>query len=433
MKTKISIVVFALAMISANLLNAQCKEWIWGDDKEATERQYAFHNDMVKAKQYDKAVAPHKWLLENTPDLQRAIYINGEKIFSNLADDATDDARKEVYVDSLMIIYDMRMEYCGEEGSVMDRKALYAFKYWATNKEKSEWILSLYDKAFELNNGDVMDANLKYYMTVLKVNKFYHNNLSDEEILDRYDKIITAIAAKVKAGGDKKKLASIENDVTEILTELVELNCEKVKATLGPRFEANPNDLGTAEKIFAWMLRGKCTDDPLWLSAAKTIAQQNPSFALWKNIGLKEKANGNTDIARKSFNDALALAGTPEEKAEMEIQLGHLDREAGSKENAREHYRNAAANGDREGYSYIGTMYMQSFEQCAGRENIVDDRAVFLAAYKMFQLAGNASQMAKAKEQFPSVSEIFTLNMKKGQTIRVGCWINESVSLDTRD
>ena len=61
------------------------------------------------------------------------------------------------------------------------------------------------------------------------------------------------------------------------------------------------------------------------------------------------------------------------------------------------------------------------------------DRGVFLAAYKMYEKAGNNAQMKASKEQFPSIEEIFNEGMEEGESITVGCWINESVTLKRRD
>jgi hypothetical protein len=51
----------------------------------------------------------------------------------------------------------------------------------------------------------------------------------------------------------------------------------------------------------------------------------------------------------------------------------------------------------------------------------------------MYQKAGNSTMAAKAKEQFPSKEEVFLENMQVGDPIEVGCWINESVTIQTRD
>jgi len=87
----------------------------------------------------------------------------------------------------------------------------------------------------------------------------------------------------------------------------------------------------------------------------------------------------------------------------------------------------------KESWEKIGDLYYNSFDDCAKRQNMAEDRLVYLAAYEMYQKAGNASGMARAKAQFPSKEEIFLLNWQAGSTQRVGCWIGESVVLKTRD
>ena len=58
---------------------------------------------------------------------------------------------------------------------------------------------------------------------------------------------------------------------------------------------------------------------------------------------------------------------------------------------------------------------------------------MFIAAYEMYKRAGDTKKMHGAKTQFPSKEEIFTNNFEVGQSLPVGCWINESVRLQSRD
>lgn len=76
---------------------------------------------------------------------------------------------------------------------------------------------------------------------------------------------------------------------------------------------------------------------------------------------------------------------------------------------------------------------MNSFDDCKKLDNYADDRLVYLAAYDMYQRAGESSKMGRAKSQFPSKEELFTQGYEAGTTKTVGCWINESVVLRTRD
>jgi hypothetical protein len=41
--------------------------------------------------------------------------------------------------------------------------------------------------------------------------------------------------------------------------------------------------------------------------------------------------------------------------------------------------------------------------------------------------------MANAKSSFPSMEEIFELDYKRGDKVKVGCWINEETIIRTRN
>ena len=75
---------------------------------------------------------------------------------------------------------------------------------------------------------------------------------------------------------------------------------------------------------------------------------------------------------------------------------------------------------------------MSSFDDCKQLKSKVDDRAIYLIAYDMYQKAGNTRGMKSAEAQFPSISEMFELDLKEGQSITVGCWINQSTTLRRR-
>ena len=51
----------------------------------------------------------------------------------------------------------------------------------------------------------------------------------------------------------------------------------------------------------------------------------------------------------------------------------------------------------------------------------------------MYAKAGVQDKMKSARGQFPSVTELFELNWKDGETKRIEkCWVGETVTLRTR-
>lgn len=417
-------------------VQAQCSDWKYPDDKSTADEKIVLYTDAVKNSNFLAAVKPHRWLLQNAPDLNTSLYINGVKIFQGLADEEQDDAKRKEWVDSLMMMYDMRMQYCGEREEVLTRKAYDAYKYKIKNTEQLPELLELYDEVYEELGNKVGYYITLPYMSIIYYTQRIHKSLTEEGILQRYDNLNQIMDSKIQKGGSTaEKVKGYKPRIDGMLVEIVDVDCDFVRKNLGPKLEENPDDLNLAKKIFGFMLAGKCTDDPLWLEAAKLIEKNEPEYGLAKNIALKEISNGNLETAEQYLKEALELTEDPSNKAEVYMSMGKLKQEQGSYSGAREMYYKAvqADPSQKEAYSSIGMLYYNSFSICKEEQDPVKDRAVFLAAYDMFQKAGNSRMMQSAQEQFPSKDEIFTYNYSKGGTVSTGCWIGESTTIRSRD
>jgi Tfp pilus assembly protein PilF len=306
------------------------------------------------------------------------------------------------------------------------------------NKDKVAELLTLFDRTAEISGAKMSDGILVAYMYTIKANKLYLKNITDEQILQRYDRISAIIDEKIKNETnekDKQNLVKYKGVVDDLLVEMVKVDCEFVKTNLEPKFKQNPTDIALAKRIFSFMLQGKCTDDPLWLEAAEVIHQNEKDFGLTKTLALKFLSNDNNEKAESYLKEALELAKTPEDKSSIYFYLGTLETKKGNKSGAREFFnQSVAANpSNKDGYEKIGDLYYGSYEGCAKKVSFAEDRLVYIAAYDMYRRAGHTTKMAQAKSQFPSKEEIFLLNWKVGDTQRVACWIGESVTIDTRD
>ncbi|HYW96122.1 MAG TPA: hypothetical protein VE870_11075, partial [Bacteroidales bacterium] len=96
-------------------------------------------SEYMKIKLYDYALPSWRSVYRNCPGSSKNIYINGVKIFRNKIEKAEDPGEKAALFDTLMMIYDHRIEYFGEEGYVLGRKGIDIIHY----NDKA------YDKAYE--------------------------------------------------------------------------------------------------------------------------------------------------------------------------------------------------------------------------------------------------------------------------------------------
>ena len=440
--TKTTILSGLLIVALAGSAFAQCTEVKWPADPEMkakAEEKKVLYEDALRAGNAKHAIAPLNWLLINTPQLHNSIYIQGADVFDKAASEEKDPARRQVYADSLIIVYDLRIKNCGEEASVTNRKALSFAKYNINSKTKET--LDLLDKAFELNGNNVMDGTLVIYMQAVRLNALKLKNLTDEQVLERYDRVMNVIDAKIKKaqseGKPVDKYKKFKDDIDAILITIVKVDCEFVKKNMEPKFKANPKDLALAKKIFTFMLQGKCTDDPLWLQTGEAIHDGGEKdCGLAKNLGIKHLSNDNYAKAEELLKEALTICTDASDKGEILLYLGSIEAKKGSKSAARELYRQAAATtpeNAKDAYSRIGLLYFNSFDDCAKKVNQADDRLVFLIAADYFQRAGDTKNLSLAKSSFPSKEEIFLVNYKAGETKSVGCWIGESTTIRTRD
>jgi tetratricopeptide (TPR) repeat protein len=291
----------------------------------------------------------------------------------------------------------------------------------------------LFDKTFELNGNDVFDNNLMAYMDVIRRFKLTGGKITDEEIIEKYTQITDIIAVKSANGDKSARYTAILDNVDKILTATVTVDCNFVETTLGPKLKET-GDVKMAKKIVQLMLTGKCTDSPLFIEAAKKVNEVEPNFGMAKVIAIKAGAEGDFANAEKYYNQAVELTDENEKKGEIYQNMAQLYAANGQKSAARASARKSLSVDPSNGsaYSLIGDLYMRSFNECKGGTSKVDDRAIFIAAYNMYSRGGDSAGMNNAKSQFPSAEELFNENKKEGDSMTVGCWINESVTLQKR-
>lgn len=441
MNMRSSVMLLALSL-GAVASFGQCK-LTWPEDPEVrakAEEKVALYDDAKTQKNYRAAVAPLQWMLNTAPKWSTKLYIDATDIYNNLATAEKDPVKKQVLVDSLMLLYDMRVTNCGDEVNVLNRKVMYAAVFNSQNKAKTAEVLAMYDKVYEISGNNVLDNNLLSYMQVIQLNVALLKNLSDDQILQRYDKLSAIIDAKIKKAqtegkqADVDRLKKVKSSVDDILIKLVKVDCEFVKKNLEPKFNANPADLALAKRIFQFMTTGGCIEDPLWLKAAEVLHNDSKDYGLAINMARIYAKNGNLVKAEVLANEAVELAPAAENKETANILVGDLLAQKGSKAAAREAYRKASAANpaSKEGYEKIGDLYMNSFKDCQKSQSLAEDRLVYLAAYEMYARSGNQQKMAAARAQFPSVTELFELNWKEGESKSISCWVGETVVLKTR-
>ena len=407
--------------------------WNWGEQVDLAKEKNALYVDMLKAGRYQEAIPPHSWLLENTPDLNESLYQNGSKLYEELAEVEKDPTKLAQYKAKAMEMYDLRIKYFGNDGYVLNRKVYPAYKFYKDDKSKYAELYEMFNKAFELNGEEFSTGNAAAYLDVVRRYKATGGDITDEKVIDIYSALTEVLEAKIASGVQVAYTQRTLETLDKLLASTVDLNCDFVESILGPKFNAEP-DVKIAKKIFSLMLTGKCTDRPLAFEAAKVVHEAEPSFGIAKFLAVRAASDGDLATAMTFYNEAVGLTDENIKKAEIYMGMAKLEANNGDKVAARSNARKSLAfdPSSKEAYTLIGNLYMASFDECKKGEKKTHDYAIFIAAHKMFQLAGDAEGMARAKQLFPSIEDIFNDEYQEGDTYQVDCWINETVTIERR-
>jgi tetratricopeptide (TPR) repeat protein len=412
-------------------INAQ--NWPTDPEKRSkAETNYSLLTDYSKQNDFANAVTPLRWILANTPDLHNSIYVNGAKVYEGLVDKATGDQKKGLQ-DTAMLMYDLRIKYFGDEANVLNRKGLKAWTYWNDRPEKVNELYDLYKKIAETSKEKSFSV-VTYALMDLSCKRKTKGELTDDQVIDNYEMLSEMADNVIAAGGAKaEEWQKAKEQLDNTLPTCVKVDCNFVLNNMGPKFKDNPADLVIAKKIFALMRSGGCTKEPLFIEAAERINEKEPSTGMAMTIARFAESAEDLNKALKFYKIVTEIAKDNEAKGNAFIRMAAIYSKQGQKVTARDYARKSLAldAGRKDALILIGDLYFGSYNDCKTNNEIIA-RACYIAAYEMYDKAGDGNKKAMAKAQFPTMEQIFTYAMKEGDPIQTGCWINETVVLRKR-
>ena len=98
-------------------LKAQSK---YGADSVNCVMNLSLYREYYKQQNYDDAIKPWRWVYNNCPSSSGNIFKNGPILIKYLM--KKNPENKQAYIDTLMMIYDKRIQYFGKQGYVLGKK-----------------------------------------------------------------------------------------------------------------------------------------------------------------------------------------------------------------------------------------------------------------------------------------------------------------------
>ena len=418
--------VLILLLTTATLRGLAQSDIRWPADTSRARQSVALYTDALRSKEYFAGLEPLRWLLAQAPNLHKSLYIKGEKLYRGLIEQTNDPDLRQQYQQEALSLYDLRIKHFGEEAAVLNRKAYAAYRYYRPEPTQYTTLLELFDRAYVADKEHLSSANLLAYMDVVRLHRRTNEALTDEEVIEHHNRI----AEELLRRGETEKQAVVDN----MLVETIDLTCPLVQQKFGVPFEQDTSDVTKASKVVALALANRCSDLPVFLTAARTLQRQRPSAGMAKTLARLYEARGQPVGAERYYREAVRLADADSLRAELSYQLASFYQRADQKPKARDAARQALRLDPTltEAHRLVGDLYYASFDACRQGKQQVADRAVYWAAYEQYQKAGRTDLMEQARQQFPTIETIFQEGYAEGQSVTVGCWINVTATARRR-
>ncbi len=419
-------------------------------DRDEAETAFVLYRDFVKAGDMAKALPLWQKAYQLAPGANGRIqyhFDDGVKIYTDLFKKAQDKMQKQAYVDTVMMIYDKRVECFGNEATIKGRKA---FDYYYNFHEYSDA-----DKTFNLFKEAVESKGKEAdYFVINPFSSLLHDRVVDGKISKEEGSKLavtldSAIAHGLATCGNKCEAWNIIADYAPNRLESLEgvddfYDCDYYSNKYYTQFLESPADCEVIELAYRRMLRGKCDINDPRLVEVKAAKDKN-CFTPPPPPGLLKQAfdlysTGDYKGAIVLFEKFIDQTTDVEKKAKYTLLIAKIYYgDIKNFSSARKYARDAANMKSNWGEPYIliGKLYASSGPLC-GPGRGWDSQIVTWPAIDKFQyakkidpsVAGEANKWINTYSQYmPSREDIFQRGIKEGSAFKVGCWINESTTV----
>ncbi len=441
MKAKLTFILLFMGLMFGPSINVIGQdESKFGDDPETCKINISLYQEFFrqwKETDYESdiikdAIKPWRSVFMKCPEAQESTYTNGVRIMYYLINKEKNEALREKYIDTLMLIYDKRIEYFGKEGSILARKGADYYKYRTQNYVEAN---AIFKRSIDLQKNNSMGPILIYYFRTM-AKMVIDEVVEKSSIIDAYDHVSQIIDFNIKRySGDARRLEEWKNYKGNIEAEFEPFaTCEDLVAIYQSKFDENKNDVELLKKITDILDKKKCVESQLYFDATVQLYKMEPSPESAYLIGKMYLKDFKYNDAVNYLTEATAMEDE-EELPKIYFYIAQCNKELNKFIEARRNALKALEYNQSYGAAYIliGDLYGTTAKDCG--DNDLDKRAGYWAAVDKYmkakQVDPEVADMANSRirdysAHFPTLETIFFNNLKEGDPYKIECWINET-------
>jgi len=425
----------SMMILGTNETNAQTAGSRYGKDSLNCVTNLALYREYYRQKNFKDAIIPWRYVFNNCPKATENIFINGANMFNSFIAAEKDCATKQRLIDTLLLIYDTRTKYWGNEGKQLANKANDLL---TADTSRSFEAFTMLKRSIELLKNATEESTLRNYCSSA-IRCFKSGNISSEAIIELYHQsevIIDAHVTLTKENSERQRWSDLKRVIEVNIFPL--LQCKDITAIFSPKLTAKPDDVALLKKVSEILLQRGCTEDTLYLTTLEKmnnlLPDANTAFLIAREY-LKRK---DVPKAVETLNNVAGRLKDDASKASCYYYLGAVYADGKDFSNARDNALKAlhVKPGYGEAYVLIAQCYAQSALDC-GKDNIGSRGAFWCAVDKLNEakkvdpkLDSTVNNLINQySRNFPTKEMLLAGRLKIGAKYLVECWINETTTV----
>ena len=420
--------VAAMALMSGSKVSAQGK---YGPDSTECIKYLSYYTEYYKQKNYDSALPNWRKAYHYCPPSARySMLSDGATLLRNLIQkNKNNPVYKAQLVDSLMTIYDQRVEYFPKYAiSSLNNKALDMSNYLKDDPVKLlEGLTAIVEQTKEQTRTNVFVFQLNTAIDLYKIGM-----VDPETVIEIYDKGVMYLGqAKPKNDKEAENIAKTLTDFENLFIQSQVASCDNLITLFTPRLEADPQNLDLAKNIVKMMSGAEdCTNNDLFLTAVNTMYAMEPSAQSAYYLYRLYSGRNDYDNAVKYLEEAIASADTDDltdggyyyELAVYALKCRNTVKSYAAAQKAMELDPSLAG----KAYMIMGTIWGSTV--CSGNE--IERRAPYWVAVDFMVKAKNAdaslaedanNYIKQYSAYYPKTGDAFMYDIINGQSYTVSC------------
>ncbi len=420
-----------------------------GQDSIKCLQNISLYTEYVKTGNYSDAYTSWKEVFNDSPLASSGTYTNGTKILHWLIANSKDGAQQLAYSEELQKVYEQRIKYLDKLNEISKNKTteteivgLQAHDYISYNpKVDLNKAYELLRKAVDMGKGETTYYVLGDLMKISNQKFKKDGDAHREALLQDYLDCSNYINSVIAGIEDEKMLEAARGTKDNIDAYFVNsgaADCESLQTIYSAKVEENKDNLEYLQKVVSVMGMLKCTSSDAYFAAAEYAHAISPSSETAKSLGFMYASKRNDlDKAMEYFDQAIALETESFKKADLYYTAAAILNQQKKVSNAKSYLQKAIQLNPNDGNPYILLAQLYAGNHKWTNETALNQCTFFVVIDKLQiakrvdpSVADKANELIRTYSEYtPKIEDLFMLNLKKGDQVKVEGWINETTTI----